>query len=70
MHKGEQVSVEEFPGLINICSGGYRTPVLKCDGRLQSLAVCLSELSDSLVLGEFSENGEKFVLIPNPNNEV
>ena len=35
--------------------------VLKCDGCLQSLPVCLSELPELLVLRLFSENGQRDV---------
>ena len=37
----------------------YRRPVLKCNGYLQSLPACLSELLDSLALRLFSDNGQR-----------
>ena len=50
------VSVEEFPGWVNIRGSRYGRPVLKRDGCLQSLPICLSEMPDSLALKELSEN--------------
>ena len=45
VHRREQVSVEEFPGLVDIRgSSRYGRPVLKRNDCLQSLLICLHEM--------------------------
>ena len=50
VHQREQVSVEEFPSSVNNRDSRYGKPVLKREGGLQSLPICLSEMLDSLAL--------------------
>ena len=57
----EQVSMENFPSWVNIRGGRYGRPVLKRDGCLQSLPICLSELPASPALRKLSENSQRDV---------
>ena len=50
-----------FPRLTYIRGGRYERPVLKRDGCLQSLPICLTELSDSPTLRQRSENSQRDV---------
>ena len=62
VHEREQVSVEEFPGwVINIRERRHGRPVLKSDGCLQSLPICLSEMPDSPALRQLSKNSKRDV---------
>ena len=61
VHEKEQTAVEEFPGWVNLSGSRYGRPVLKRDGCLHFLPICLSEMPDSPLLRKFSENSQRDV---------
>ena len=50
VHEGEQISLKEFTGQVDVGESGDGRPVYKFNGCLKSLPVGLSEMPDSTVL--------------------
>ena len=58
VHEGEQVSLKEFPGWVDVGESSDRRPVYKFDGCLETLPVGLSEMPDSTAVRWFSDNSQ------------
>ena len=61
MHEGEQVSLKEFPGRVDVGGSRDGRPVQKFDGCLETLPVGLSDIRDSTALNSFSDNSQRDV---------
>ena len=61
VHEGEQVSLKEFSGQVDVGESRDGRPVSKFDGCLKSLPVGLSEMPDLLALRWLSNNSQRDV---------
>ena len=61
VHEGEQVSLKEFPGWVDVGESSDRRPVYKFDGCLETLPVSLSEMPDLTAVRWFSDNSQRDV---------
>ena len=61
MPEGEQVSLKEFHGQVDVGESGDRRQVEKFNGCFKTLPVGLSEMPDSTVLRWFSDNSQNDV---------
>ena len=61
VHEGEQVSLKEFPGRVDVGESSDRRSVSKFDGCLKTLPVSLSGMPDLTELRWFSNNSQRDV---------
>ena len=61
VHEGEQVSLKEFPGQVDVGGSRDGRSVWRFGGCLKSLPIGLSEMPDSMMLRWFSNNSQRDV---------